>query len=99
MEGDIGTWFRGIPLITRYWFLSFFVVPLTTRLGLIDPRNLVLFPQKVTGEFQVSSARLAQCLHIPRDSISLTVADMATINIIIMASSQLQLANDAVFLV
>lgn len=53
MEGDIGTWISGIPVVTRYWFFSFFFLPLTTRLGLIDPRNLILFSDKVISNFQV----------------------------------------------
>lgn len=54
MDGDIGTWVSGIPKVTRYWFFSFFILPLTTRLGLIDPNNLVLLSNKVIGGFQVS---------------------------------------------
>ena len=53
MDGDIGNWVSGIPVVTRYWFFSFFILPLTTRLGLIDPINLVLLSNKVIGGFQV----------------------------------------------
>lgn len=53
MDGDIGNWVSGIPVVTRYWFFSFFILPLTTRLGLIDPINLVLFSNKVIGGFQI----------------------------------------------
>lgn len=54
MDGDIGTWVSSIPLVTRYWFFSFFAIPLTTRLGLIDPINLILVSEKTLGGFQVT---------------------------------------------
>ena len=54
MDGDIGNWVSSIPKVTRYWFFSFFILPLTTRLGLLDPNNLVLLSGKVIGGFQVS---------------------------------------------
>ena len=64
MDGDIGNWVSGIPVVTRYWFFSFFILPLTTRLGLIDPINLVLLSDKVIGGFQVR-----ECVHIIMYSI------------------------------
>jgi derlin-1 len=53
MDGDIGTWISSIPKVTRYWFFSFFILPLTTRLGLINPANLVLVPNSVISGFQI----------------------------------------------
>ena len=106
MDGDIGSWVSSIPLITRYWFFSFLVVPLTTRLGLIDPLNLVLIPDKVLGGFQVfsnsmhnvngSSSRVAQRLVCFWLTWTLLI-DMAAADVSSLASSQFQLADDALF--
>ncbi|XP_008430240.1 derlin-1 [Poecilia reticulata] len=50
---DIGDWFRSIPLITRYWFAASIAVPFIGKLGLIDFRNLMLFPELVFSRFQL----------------------------------------------
>lgn len=47
-------------MITKYWFFSYFLVPLTTRLGLISPINLLLFSDAVLYKFEVW--RLVTCL-------------------------------------
>lgn len=53
MDGDIGAWISSIPKVTRYWFFSFFILPLTTRLGLINPVHLILVPEQAIRGFQV----------------------------------------------
>uniref|UniRef100_A0A8C3AE27 Derlin n=1 Tax=Cyclopterus lumpus TaxID=8103 RepID=A0A8C3AE27_CYCLU len=45
---DVGDWFRSIPLITRSWFAASIAVPLIGKLGLIDFRNLMLFPERMS---------------------------------------------------
>uniref|UniRef100_A0A3B3TUM3 Derlin n=1 Tax=Poecilia latipinna TaxID=48699 RepID=A0A3B3TUM3_9TELE len=50
---DIGDWFRSIPLITRYWFAASIAVPFIGKLGLVDFRNLMLFPELVFSRFQL----------------------------------------------
>lgn len=52
-QNDISTWISSIPLITKWWFFSYFLVPLTTRLGLISPMNLLLFSEAVIYKFEV----------------------------------------------
>lgn len=54
-QNDISNWISSIPKITRFWFFSFFAVPLTTRLGLIDPMTLIMLPELVFSNFQVSN--------------------------------------------
>uniref|UniRef100_A0A3P9BHW9 Derlin n=2 Tax=Haplochromini TaxID=319058 RepID=A0A3P9BHW9_9CICH len=50
---DIGDWFRSIPFITRYWFAASIAVPLIGKLGLVDIRNLLLFPEMVFSRFHI----------------------------------------------
>uniref|UniRef100_A0A668SXS9 Derlin n=1 Tax=Oreochromis aureus TaxID=47969 RepID=A0A668SXS9_OREAU len=50
---DIGDWFRSIPFITRYWFAASIAVPLIGKLGLVDFRNLLLFPEMVFSRFHI----------------------------------------------
>lgn len=59
-QNDISAWVSSIPKITKYWFFSFFLVPLTTRLGLISPFSLLLFSDAVFYNFQIW--RLVTCL-------------------------------------
>ena len=59
---DLSAWVASIPLVTKWWFFSFFVVPLTTRLGLINPMNLLLFSDMVFSRFEVSHSTI----HIPK---------------------------------
>ena len=53
-QNDISAWISGIPMITKYWFFAYFLVPLTTRLGLISPISLVLFSDAVLYKFEVT---------------------------------------------
>ncbi|XP_023236174.1 derlin-1-like isoform X1 [Centruroides sculpturatus] len=39
---DIGDWFRSLPLFTRYWFGLSIFFPILGRLGLLNPRYLIL---------------------------------------------------------
>lgn len=55
MDGDIGSWARSIPIVTRYWFFSFLILPLTTRLNLVYWPNLILDWTKLVSGFQVFS--------------------------------------------
>ncbi|XP_074510866.1 derlin-1 isoform X2 [Sebastes fasciatus] len=50
---DLGDWFRSIPLITRSWFAASIAVPFIGKLGLIDFRNLMLFPELVLSRFHL----------------------------------------------
>ncbi|XP_070767642.1 derlin-1 isoform X2 [Enoplosus armatus] len=50
---DIGDWFRSIPFITRSWFAASIVVPFIGKLGLVDFRNLMLFPELVLSRFHL----------------------------------------------
>ncbi|XP_028280591.1 derlin-1 [Parambassis ranga] len=50
---DITEWFRSVPLITRAWFGASVAFPLIGRLGLINFRNLILFPELVFTRFQI----------------------------------------------
>ncbi len=56
-QTDISNWVASIPKITRWWFFSFFILPLTTRLGLLNPMTLVMFPDLALGQFQVRPQR------------------------------------------
>lgn len=51
---DIGDWFRSIPLITRTWFAASIAVPLIGKLGLVNPKNLMLWPELFFNKFHVS---------------------------------------------
>ena len=55
-QTDIANWVASIPKITRWWFFAFFFLPLTTRLGLLDPMYLVLFPDQALTRFQVGTS-------------------------------------------
>ncbi|KAM6910076.1 derlin-1 [Xenentodon cancila] len=50
---DIGDWFKSIPLVTRYWFAASIAVPLIGKLGLVDIRNLLLFPDLILSRFHL----------------------------------------------
>ena len=52
-QNDISNWISGIPKITRYWFFAFFAIPLSTRLGLINPMYLILQAEPLFYKFQV----------------------------------------------
>lgn len=52
-QNDISNWISSIPKITRYWFFAFFAIPLSTRLGLINPMYLVLLPEPLFFQFQI----------------------------------------------
>ncbi len=52
-QNDLSTWIAGIPKVTKWWFFSFFIVPVTTRLGLISPMTLLLFSESVFYRFEV----------------------------------------------
>ncbi|XP_032219163.2 derlin-1-like [Nematostella vectensis] len=52
-ENEIGEWFRGIPLITRYWFLLSVVFPLLGRIGILHPLYMILNFDLVFYRFQI----------------------------------------------
>uniref|UniRef100_A0A087YMA2 Derlin n=1 Tax=Poecilia formosa TaxID=48698 RepID=A0A087YMA2_POEFO len=62
---DIGDWFRSIPLITRYWFAASIAVPFIGKLGLVDFRNLMLFPELVFSRFQQLWRPVTATLYFP----------------------------------
>ena len=96
MDGDIGTWARSIPIVTRYWFFSFLILPLTTRLNLIYWPNLILDWTKLVSGFQVAKVALFEC-NWSSPHFSLLFSDMAAHHGSIMVSRQLSLAHVAVF--
>lgn len=53
-ENELGTWFRGIPIVTRWWFSLSIVFPLLGRLGLINGFHMMLDYASVVHRFQVS---------------------------------------------
>ena len=71
-QNDLTNWISSIPKITRWWFFAFFIVPLTTRLGLLDPMSLVLISEPIFSGFQVSllltvSTQLPRCIDVHID--------------------------------
>lgn len=52
-QNDIGDWYRGIPMVTKFWFTGSVVVPLIGRFGLINPMNLILSFPHVFYRFQI----------------------------------------------
>jgi len=52
-SNDIGDWYRGIPQITKYWFTGSVVVPLMGRMGLLNPRWMILDFSSFIYSFQV----------------------------------------------
>lgn len=55
-QTDLSNWVASIPKITRWWFFAFFILPLTTRLGLLNPMYLVLLPEPALSGFQVCAS-------------------------------------------
>ena len=53
-ENELGTWFRSIPIVTRWWFSLSIVFPLLGRLGLINGMYMILDYASVIHRFQVS---------------------------------------------
>lgn len=52
---DLGTWFRSVPIVTRYWFAISVILPLLGRFGLIHPVWMYLDWDLVVYRFHVSS--------------------------------------------
>jgi len=52
-ENDIGDWFRGIPIITRWWFVSSIIFPLLGKIGLLHPFYMILDFDMVVYKFQI----------------------------------------------
>jgi len=52
-ENDIGDWFRGIPIVTRWWFSLSIIFPLLGRIGLFPPYYMILDFELVAYKFQV----------------------------------------------
>jgi len=52
-ENDIGDWFRGIPIVTRWWFVLSIVFPLLGRIGLLHPYYMLLDFDLVVYKFQI----------------------------------------------
>ncbi|CAF3107977.1 unnamed protein product [Rotaria sp. Silwood2] len=52
-SNDLGQWYKSIPPITRVWFTGAIIVPVSARLGLVRPQNLVLFIQPIIQNFQI----------------------------------------------
>lgn len=52
-ENELGTWFRGIPIVTRWWFSLSIVFPLLGRLGLINGFHMMLDYASVVHRFQI----------------------------------------------
>merc|ERR1712142_641309 len=52
-ENDIGDWFRGIPIVTRWWFSLSIIFPLLGRIGLFHPYYMILDFELVAYKFQI----------------------------------------------
>lgn len=52
-DNDIGEWFRGIPIVTRWWFILSIVFPLLGRVGLFHPYYMILDFELVAYKFQL----------------------------------------------
>lgn len=52
-ENDIGDWFRGIPIVSRWWFVLSIIFPLLGRIGLLHPFYMILDFEFVAYKFQV----------------------------------------------
>jgi len=53
-ENELGTWFRSIPIVTRWWFSLSIVFPLLGRLGLINGMYyFILHYESIVYRFQV----------------------------------------------
>eukprot|EP00118_Oscarella_pearsei_P001128 m.6671 g.6671 ORF g.6671 m.6671 type:complete len:252 (+) comp16563_c0_seq1:60-815(+) len=52
-DNDIATWFKGIPIVTRFWFSFSIIFPLAGRLGLINALYMILDYQSVVHRFQI----------------------------------------------
>lgn len=50
---DISDWFNSVPFITRSWFAASLGLSLTAKLGLINFRNLILFPELIINKFHI----------------------------------------------
>ncbi|KAK3086143.1 hypothetical protein FSP39_014209 [Pinctada imbricata] len=51
-SNDIGDWYRGIPMMTKYWFTGSVVVPIVARFGLLNPAWLFLHWESFIYKFQ-----------------------------------------------
>lgn len=52
-QNDLAQWYHSIPQITKYWFTADVVLPLASRMGLIDGNNLVLVPELIWKRFHI----------------------------------------------
>lgn len=52
-ENELGTWFRSIPIVTRWWFSLSIVFPLLGRVRLINGIYMILDYASVIYRFQV----------------------------------------------
>lgn len=53
MTSDIGSWYHGIPQITRWWFTACVVVPLAARFGIVNGMWFILDWDLFFGKFQI----------------------------------------------
>ncbi|KHJ97783.1 hypothetical protein OESDEN_02228 [Oesophagostomum dentatum] len=61
MPSDLGTWFRTVPIVTRYWFALSVIIPLLGRFGLINPLWMYLDWDLFVYRFHVSILLLYVC--------------------------------------
>ncbi|XP_051879734.1 derlin-1 [Pristis pectinata] len=52
-DSGLGEWYRGIPLVTRYWFTGCVVLPVLERLNVVSGRSLVLWSDRFFNDFQI----------------------------------------------
>jgi len=50
---DIGTWFKNLPVITRWWFGLSVAIPVLARFGLLPPYYLYLINERLFYGFQI----------------------------------------------
>lgn len=52
-ENDLGDWFRGIPVVTRWWFSLSIVFTLLGRFGILNVMYMFLSFDLIAYKFQV----------------------------------------------
>jgi len=57
-ENDFSVWYRGIPVVSKYWFSGTVIFPLLSRIGILSPWWLVLEYTLFLKKFQVGTINM-----------------------------------------
>lgn len=60
-QNDLAQWYHSIPQITKYWFTADVVLPLASRMGLIDGNNLIMSWDLIWNRFHIWRPFTALC--------------------------------------